>query len=310
MPNRIIRDSILDSDRYLGLKNSDERLLFVEILLLADDYGICPAGFGFLRRRTSVCSGLTESQVSSYLESLHDADLIRVYVVDDDRRFLFVPRFGNSPRAQKPKWPLPVDISSVNEIKALQEKRIADVSKRKANASKCISDAEQMPTNAPETETETETVLKPIPPLTGAHVDAHTHVRVATTAPEIPKPTEAAQLVAILRRHQVDASIAQEGVKIILEENPSMPVLLDSIERAKAKYPGERIGSKIVAFMVKDAAREIQNQSLGGRNESKPARELSPRERELRDRRLAREELTRCLRTTSSGIDGSAERVD
>ena len=76
-------------------------------------------------------------------------DLIRIYQ-NGDNRYLYIPRFGNVPRSQKTKWPMPPDNLGGNEIKCLQEKRIAYDTQRRTNAM-------QMHANALETETETET---------------------------------------------------------------------------------------------------------------------------------------------------------
>src|SRR5574337_757842 len=143
MPNRIIRDSLLDSERYLGLAHAVERELFLELVLLADDYGLVPLGSAFLARRTPACSGMTSEQSTKVVIALADVDLIRVYTSESGSRFAYIPRFGNAPRSRKPKWPMPPDAIGGKEIKDLQQKRIA-------NADKCGA-------NAPETETETET---------------------------------------------------------------------------------------------------------------------------------------------------------
>lgn len=129
MPNRVIRESLLESERYHSISNDSARLLFVEILLLADDYGLCPAHALFLRRRTSVAHSKGEEQIAKLLSELADADLVRVYM-HAYRRFLFVPRFrhgGNKGRvARSPKWPLPNDAASLKEINDLQKIRSAD----------------------------------------------------------------------------------------------------------------------------------------------------------------------------------------
>jgi hypothetical protein len=143
MPNRIVRDAVLDSERYLALSHPVERLLFFELILLADDYGLVPLGCGFLARRTTACGGMPQEQSNRLISALADVDLIRVYVAESGSRFAYIPRFGNTPRAKKPKWPMPSDAQSSNEINALREKRVAY--------------AQHLHANAPETETETET---------------------------------------------------------------------------------------------------------------------------------------------------------
>jgi hypothetical protein len=147
VPNRIIRDSILDSERYLSLTHHVERLLFYELILLADDYGLVPLGQAFLARRTTACGGMSGEQCLKVISALADVDLIRVFNSQSGSRFAYMPRFGNSPRSAKPKWPIPPDAIGGNEIKDLQQKRIANA---KHMHSARIA-------NAPETETETET---------------------------------------------------------------------------------------------------------------------------------------------------------
>ncbi len=143
MPNRVIRDSVLESDRYNGLPFAEERLLFLELLLLADDFGLVPLNFAFVSRRTSLCARMTTEQINGMLEHLIEADLLRTYRSESGALFGFIPRFGNKPRAKKPKWPLPPREPAFNEINKL--------------ADSCGANAHQMQTNAPETETETET---------------------------------------------------------------------------------------------------------------------------------------------------------
>jgi hypothetical protein len=96
----------------------------------------------FLSRRTTAVTGRGPEGVYKLLAELGKADLARMYAIGD-QRFVYLPRFGNYPRAKKPKWPLPPDEIGGNEIKDLQQKRCA-------NANRCT-------TNVPETETETET---------------------------------------------------------------------------------------------------------------------------------------------------------
>ena len=141
MPNRIIRDGVLDSERYHNLPSDSARLLFMELLLLADDYGLVPLGHIFLIRKTTVMAGKTPEAMAQMLSSLADQDLLRPFE-SDGSRFGYIPRFRNYPRAAKPKWPIPEGPSG-NEIRELQQKRLAS--------------AKHLRTNAPETETETET---------------------------------------------------------------------------------------------------------------------------------------------------------
>ena len=147
MPNRVIRDAILDSDRYHDLAHDSERLLFLELLLLADDFGLVPLNHGFLRRRTTPCAGRTLAQITAMISALADRDLVRCYTSERGGKFGFIPRFGNSPRALKPKWPVPPEsLGFGKKIRDLDEKRGTDDT--------------QSFTNEPVTETVTETEKK------------------------------------------------------------------------------------------------------------------------------------------------------
>ena len=146
MPNRIVRDAILDSPRYHGLSSDTARLLFFELLLLADDYGLTPAYPLFLSRRTAAARRATDEAITKLLAELADHDLIRVYT-SGGQAYAYIPRFQNWPRAQKTKWPMPPAELGGNEIKDLQKKRSAKTVQSHSSGS----------ADAPETETETET---------------------------------------------------------------------------------------------------------------------------------------------------------
>jgi hypothetical protein len=106
MPNRIIRDALLDSERYLNLAHDSERLLFFELLLCADDYGLVPVNYTILRRKCSPCFNKSKEQVLKMLSALADVDLIRMYE-SDGSRYAYIPRGRNRPQSIRPKWPAP-----------------------------------------------------------------------------------------------------------------------------------------------------------------------------------------------------------
>jgi hypothetical protein len=106
MPNRVVRDAILDSERYHACP-IESRLLYLELLLCADDYGLVPIADVFLRRHTTVCEGRSAAQIATHLAPLLENDLIRPYDSADGGRFAYLPRWKNRPEASKPKWPLP-----------------------------------------------------------------------------------------------------------------------------------------------------------------------------------------------------------
>lgn len=104
MPSRIIRESILDSERYLEL-NEGEQLLFIHLLLLADDFGCVSLAPAFLGRRAfSERPGIP--RMLRMLSSLADQDLIRIYETKG-AKFAFIPRFGQRLRVLHLRSPIP-----------------------------------------------------------------------------------------------------------------------------------------------------------------------------------------------------------
>lgn len=92
MPDRVIRDELLDSDRWLNLGHDSERLVFIGLLLRCDDFGNMEAGpgrlFRFVQSFTQVKS---QENVASILQHLADADLIRMYEIEG-RELIHIPR--------------------------------------------------------------------------------------------------------------------------------------------------------------------------------------------------------------------------
>ena len=147
MPNRVIREAILDSDRYHSLASAETRLLFFELILLADDYGLTQMQSSFLRRRTSACSGRSDEAIARMCLDLADADLVRVYEVSGNR-YGYIPRFRSNVGGRmhkQPKWPLPPDRTSFNEIKALQEKCAGVPENSRISQQDADADAKRLP---------------------------------------------------------------------------------------------------------------------------------------------------------------------
>jgi hypothetical protein len=89
----MLREALLDSERYAHLHSDTARLAFVHLLLLADDVGNLEATSHRLLRRLYPASIATDEVLSKVLDDLASADLIRVYEIDG-RRFIHIPRFG------------------------------------------------------------------------------------------------------------------------------------------------------------------------------------------------------------------------
>jgi hypothetical protein len=104
MPNRVIRESMLDSERYWSVP-IEARELYRHVQLLADDLGCVSLAPVMIRRR---CFNATpqQSAIEKLIELLSDADLIRVYSVNG-ARFAFIPRFGQRLRRMYLRHPKP-----------------------------------------------------------------------------------------------------------------------------------------------------------------------------------------------------------
>lgn len=119
MPDRIIRDEALNSDRLLGLKRNTHRLAFVACVLEADDLGNLEAGPGALWRLWRDWLALTDrAQVAEIMLALTDADLVRLYE-SDGKRFAHIPKFRQRLRYLKGKHPRPPEHLECKEINAL-----------------------------------------------------------------------------------------------------------------------------------------------------------------------------------------------
>lgn len=101
MVDRVLRDEIWESDRYLDLSTDTQRLAFIRLLSEADDFGNCE---GHLRRiyRTlaKVMQVRSEEDAAKVLDALVEVDLIRFYEIVEEaegetrtRRLIHIPRF-------------------------------------------------------------------------------------------------------------------------------------------------------------------------------------------------------------------------
>ena len=122
MPDRIIRDEILNSDTALGLKRNTHRLAFVACVLAADDLGNLEAGPGALWRLWRDWLALTDrAQVTEVMLALSDSGLIRLYEVDG-KRYAHIPKFRQRLRYVNGKHPRPPSALECKEINALAAK--------------------------------------------------------------------------------------------------------------------------------------------------------------------------------------------
>lgn len=104
MPGRLIREGLLDSERYWSV-SIEARELFVHLVLLADDFGCLSLAPTFIGRRCFESRPTTE-KLARLLSQLVDADLIRQYQ-SGPLTYAFIPRFGQRLRRFTLKHPRP-----------------------------------------------------------------------------------------------------------------------------------------------------------------------------------------------------------
>lgn len=116
MPNRLIRDGLLESEAVLSMP-VEGRWLYVSILLSADDVGLFEATQFKLARRAD----LKSEMVARLLPMLVDADLVRLYPGPGIRTFGFIPRFQQRLQIKRAKYPLPPDAMLSDDEDALKK---------------------------------------------------------------------------------------------------------------------------------------------------------------------------------------------
>lgn len=152
MPNRLIRDGLLESEAVLSL-TIEARWLYIAICLTADDMGLFEATEFKLARRAD----LKKEHIGRLLGMLNDVDLIRLYS-DGKKQFGIIPKFKQRLQIKRIKYPIPPEalylddedaIEKFNKLKGLALKTAVVQQLR----SSCISDA-QPPEPEPEPEPE------------------------------------------------------------------------------------------------------------------------------------------------------------
>lgn len=147
MPNRLIREGLMESEAVLSLP-VEGRWLFVIIILSADDVGLFEATEFKLARRADVNRDLA----GKLLGMLADADLIRLYEVGG-KRYGFIPKFRQRLQIKTSKHPFPPraiyqdDSDALNKINDLASKTTVGA----PVGSSCASDGQP-----PEAEVEAE----------------------------------------------------------------------------------------------------------------------------------------------------------
>lgn len=115
MPDRLVRDELLTSERYWSV-SPEARNLYVSILLSADDTGRYTAS-SFALRTKCMAGTVSAERIEKLLLELVDVDLIRLYS-DGPGRYLFIPRYRQRLRYPNSRYPEPpIGISDITEKK-------------------------------------------------------------------------------------------------------------------------------------------------------------------------------------------------
>lgn len=104
MPNRIVRESLLHSDRWLNLRDNTARVCYIALLLTADDVGNLEGSPVRLRRLWRDYGIDSDLKVAKILAEFVDADLARIYQ-SENKEFLHIPRFRQVLRHVKVRSP-------------------------------------------------------------------------------------------------------------------------------------------------------------------------------------------------------------
>lgn len=152
MPNRLIRDEMLESESILSLP-IEARWLYVTILLSADDVGLFEATSFKLARRADI----RRESGDKLIQLLADNDLIRLYEVDG-KRYGFIPKFRQRLQIKRSKYPHPPgglladDLDALNKINELGTK--TTVVQQRSTVPNPLSTVAQPPEPEPEPEPE------------------------------------------------------------------------------------------------------------------------------------------------------------
>lgn len=118
MPDRLIRDEILTSERYWAI-SIDAQRLFLHLLLSADDTGRFSGKNYTIRATCYPGRPIDPDQLEKWLTELVDIDLVRIYRSElstnhPQERFIFIPRFKQRLRYPNSKYPAPP--KEINDI--------------------------------------------------------------------------------------------------------------------------------------------------------------------------------------------------
>ncbi len=109
MPNRILREGILESEPVCSLSWAAE-VLYRRLISVVDDYGRFSASPKLIRAKCYPIQidKVSDPDIGKWLTQVVEAGLVRVYPASDGKRYLQVEKFGQQVRS-KSKYPDPDD---------------------------------------------------------------------------------------------------------------------------------------------------------------------------------------------------------
>lgn len=115
MPNRVLREDLLDSER-VHKCSCCARWLYVAIALQADDVGLLDIQPFKLARR----AGIPEEDFEWAFQELVDQELVSPYLANG-RELAFIPRFRQRLQVTRSRFPLPDDKTIGDDLDALNK---------------------------------------------------------------------------------------------------------------------------------------------------------------------------------------------
>ncbi len=132
----------MDSGKYANVSDA-AKLLFVHLMLLADDFGCVSVGATFLRRRCFYDSP-SDERIARILCELVDADLVRTYEVDR-ACYAFIPKFGQRLQRHSLKHPQPPESLYQDDREAKQKFNLINESRTNPTVGQRLANTGQPP---------------------------------------------------------------------------------------------------------------------------------------------------------------------
>lgn len=122
MPNRILREGILTSER-VAMLSWPEEIFYRRIMSVVDDFGRYHANHKLLRAACYplLIDKVSDADIGKWLTSCVTAALVSVYPAPDGKRYLQLLDFRQQSRAEKSKYPPPPDgcVASATHVSSI-----------------------------------------------------------------------------------------------------------------------------------------------------------------------------------------------